>query len=132
MTIKLKKQVIDILKFLQKKKVKCVASDLAKELGIDHIVLMSAVIDLKEQKLGEFKEEEIEEPIDVPEDWFDTFLDKARKKLIRTQYLKDYLQILEIIYKNQRASFDLIGNKLNVSYPVPQRKYFLNFLAHKL
>ena len=59
MPIILKKQVIDILKILQEKKTECIASDLANELGIDYIVLMSAMNDLKNSKLGDFKEEEI-------------------------------------------------------------------------
>ena len=59
MTIKLKKQVIDILKILKQKKSECIASDLAIELGIDYIVLMSAVNNLKDYDLGNFKEVEI-------------------------------------------------------------------------
>ena len=61
MTIALKKQVIDILKVLKEKKTECIASELASELSIDYIVLMSAVNDLKDQGLGDFKEEEIHE-----------------------------------------------------------------------
>ncbi|MFX1303266.1 MAG: phenylalanine--tRNA ligase subunit alpha [Promethearchaeota archaeon] len=59
MTIKLKKQVIGILKVLKKKRSEVYAIDLAKELNIDYIVLMSAVNDLIEHDLGGFKEEEI-------------------------------------------------------------------------
>ncbi|MHA1659166.1 MAG: phenylalanine--tRNA ligase subunit alpha [Promethearchaeota archaeon] len=59
MTISLKKQVIDILKVLREKKSQCVASELANELEIDYIVLMSAVNDLIDNKLGDFKEEEV-------------------------------------------------------------------------
>ncbi|MHA1342817.1 MAG: phenylalanine--tRNA ligase subunit alpha [Promethearchaeota archaeon] len=59
MTIKLKKQVIEILKVLKSKNSDCIASELADELKIDYIVLMSAVNDLIKQDLGGFKEEEI-------------------------------------------------------------------------
>ncbi|MFX1392076.1 MAG: phenylalanine--tRNA ligase subunit alpha [Promethearchaeota archaeon] len=59
MTIKLKNQVIKILKVLKEKKSECEASNLAKELSIDYIVLMSAVNDLIEEDLGGFKEEDI-------------------------------------------------------------------------
>jgi phenylalanyl-tRNA synthetase alpha chain len=59
MKIKLKKQVIDILKVLKAKKSECIASDLANELDIDYIVLMSAVNDLIDVNLGGFKEKEI-------------------------------------------------------------------------
>jgi len=59
MTIKLKKQVIDILKVLKKKNSDVVAAELAKELTIDYIVLMSAINDLIEYDLGGFNEEEI-------------------------------------------------------------------------
>ena len=59
MTIKLKKQVIEILKVLKKKKTEQIASILAKELNIDYIVLMAAVNDLIDNDLGGFREEEI-------------------------------------------------------------------------
>lgn len=59
MAIKLKKQVIDIFKIIQEKKSEIIASELAKELKIDYIVLMSVVNDLKDNKLADFKEEEI-------------------------------------------------------------------------
>ncbi len=59
MTINLKKQVIDILKILKKKSSEVLAAELATELKIDYIVLMSAVNDLAEYNLGGFKEEKI-------------------------------------------------------------------------
>ncbi|MHA1479072.1 MAG: hypothetical protein ACTSPU_12825, partial [Promethearchaeota archaeon] len=59
MTIKLKKQVIEILTVLKEKKTEKLASTLAKELNIDYIVLMAAVNDLIDHNLGGFREEEI-------------------------------------------------------------------------
>jgi len=59
MTIKLKKQVIDILTVLKRKKTEQLASTLAKELNIDYIVLMAAINDLIDHDLGGFREEEI-------------------------------------------------------------------------
>jgi phenylalanyl-tRNA synthetase alpha chain len=59
MGIKLRKQVIDILKVLKEKDADCIASDLADELGIDYIVLMSAINDLIDVDLGNFKEQDI-------------------------------------------------------------------------
>ncbi len=59
MTIRLKKQVIDILKVLKKKNTEVLATDLAEELKIDYIVLMSAVNDLIENDLGRFREEQV-------------------------------------------------------------------------
>ena len=59
MAIKLRKQVTDILKVMQEKKSEIIASELAKDLKIDYIVLMSAINDLKDNKLAGFKEEEI-------------------------------------------------------------------------
>ncbi|MHA1197130.1 MAG: hypothetical protein ACTSSM_13655 [Promethearchaeota archaeon] len=59
MTVRLKKQVIDILKVLQQKNKELDASDLARELNIDYIVLMSAVNDLKDVGLADFREEEV-------------------------------------------------------------------------
>ncbi|MFX1388560.1 MAG: phenylalanine--tRNA ligase subunit alpha [Promethearchaeota archaeon] len=59
MSIKLKKNVIEILKILKKKPEEVIAKDFAKELKIDYIVLMSAINDLIEHNLANFKEEEI-------------------------------------------------------------------------
>ncbi len=59
MTIKLKKQTIEILKVLKKKPDEILAKDLTKELKIDYIVLMSSTNDLIEHDLGGFKEKEI-------------------------------------------------------------------------
>jgi len=59
MTIKLKKQVIEILTVLKKKKTEQLATPFAKELSIDYIVLMAAINDLIDHDLGGFREEEI-------------------------------------------------------------------------
>ncbi|MFX0167387.1 MAG: phenylalanine--tRNA ligase subunit alpha [Candidatus Hodarchaeota archaeon] len=59
MKIKLKKQTIEILRLLKKKRSNVIAAQIAEEMGIDYIVLMSAVNDLIEHNLGGFKEEEI-------------------------------------------------------------------------
>ena len=59
MDIKLKKQVIEIFKVLKEKNADCEASDLAMELNIDYIVLMSAINDLMDVNLGSFREDEI-------------------------------------------------------------------------
>lgn len=59
MTIKLKKQVIEILTVLKKKKTEQLATPFAKELSIDYIVLMAAINDLIDIELGGFREEEI-------------------------------------------------------------------------
>jgi len=59
MTLKLKKQVIEILTVLKKKKTEQLASSFAKELSVDYIVLMAAINDLADHDLGGFREEEI-------------------------------------------------------------------------
>ena len=59
MTIKLKKQVIEILGVLKKKNTELLASELANELNIDYIVLMTAINDLIEENLGGFREEDV-------------------------------------------------------------------------
>ncbi|MEJ2276653.1 MAG: phenylalanine--tRNA ligase subunit alpha [Candidatus Lokiarchaeota archaeon] len=59
MTIQLKQNVIEILKILKRKKKKVIASNFASELNLDYIVLMSAINDLKDYKLADFKEEEV-------------------------------------------------------------------------
>jgi len=61
MTLKLKKQVISILKVLQEKKGDCLASELSQELEIDYIVLMSAINDLKDNNLADFREQDIDQ-----------------------------------------------------------------------
>ena len=61
MSVRLKKQTIEILKVLKKKANDVLANDLAKELKIDYIVLMSAVNDLLEHELGGFKEDEVDQ-----------------------------------------------------------------------
>ncbi len=95
MTIKLKKQVIEILKVLKKKRSGVLATDLAKELDIDYIVLMSAVNDLIEHDLSGFKEEEIYK-ISLNEEGMD--------------YLRNGLperQILNILLENNIKEIDL-------------------------
>ena len=59
MTISLRKEVIEILKILKNREKELIASDLADELKIDYIVLMSAINDLKEYNLADFEEKEI-------------------------------------------------------------------------
>jgi len=59
MTIKLRKQTIEILKMIKNKQSNVIATDLGKEMNIDYIVLMSAVNELIDYNLGGFEEEEI-------------------------------------------------------------------------
>ncbi len=59
MTIKLKKQVIEILEILRKKNTELLASELVNDLNIDYIVLMAAINDLIEESLGGFREEDV-------------------------------------------------------------------------
>ncbi len=59
MTIKLKKQVIEILEVLKKKNAELLATELGSELNIDYIVLMTAINDLIEENLGGFREEDV-------------------------------------------------------------------------
>ena len=60
MGIRLKQSAIEILKMLQAKKKEYDASELAEELNIDYIVLMSAVNELDANNLGGFKENKID------------------------------------------------------------------------
>ncbi len=59
MTVKLRKQTIEILKELKKRSGEVLAKDLASELKVDYIILMSTINDLIENDLGGFEEEEI-------------------------------------------------------------------------
>ncbi|NVM36726.1 MAG: phenylalanine--tRNA ligase subunit alpha [Candidatus Lokiarchaeota archaeon] len=95
MTIRLKKEVIDILKALKKKSSEVLATDLAKELKIDYIVLMSAINDLIEYNLGGFKEKEVYQ-ISLNDEGID--------------YLKDGLperQLLNILSENKFKELSL-------------------------
>jgi phenylalanyl-tRNA synthetase alpha chain len=103
MTVILKKQVIEILKTLKKKSVEVIAQELAKELEIDYIVLMSAVNDLIEFDLADFKEEEIYQ-ISLNEEGYN--------------YLKNGLperQLLNIMIKNdvKEVNLDELWKKSN-------------------
>ncbi|MBD3198040.1 MAG: phenylalanine--tRNA ligase subunit alpha [Candidatus Lokiarchaeota archaeon] len=60
MTIKLEKQTIEIFKKLRKEDSdSIIASNFAKKIKTDYIVLMSAINELKKHSLGDFKEEEV-------------------------------------------------------------------------
>ncbi|MHA2039134.1 MAG: phenylalanine--tRNA ligase subunit alpha [Promethearchaeota archaeon] len=59
MPIKLRKQTIEILEVLKNKQSNVAANNLAEEMQLDYIVLMSAVNELIDNKLGGFEEEEI-------------------------------------------------------------------------
>ena len=59
MKIKLRKQTIEILEVIRNKGSNIVATNLVKEMKLDYIVLMSAVNELIDNKLGGFEEEEI-------------------------------------------------------------------------
>jgi phenylalanyl-tRNA synthetase alpha chain len=60
MTIKLEKQTIEVFKELKKEQSDEIhASAFADKLGLDYIVLMSAINELKKHNLADFKEQEI-------------------------------------------------------------------------
>lgn len=62
MTIPLQKKTIDVLKSLKNSNRETfIASKLAEKLNIDYIVLMSAMIELRDNNLGGFKEQEIDQ-----------------------------------------------------------------------
>ena len=96
MTIKLKKQTIDVLKALKaKSSEKVVASEFADDLELDYIVLMSAINELSEHSLGGFKEKEINQ-ISLNEEG--------------QEYLKKGLperQLLDIMLKNNLKEITL-------------------------
>lgn len=97
MKIRLKKQVIDILKILQEKEEKIIASKLAKELNIDYIVLMSAINDLIDNTLGGFEEKEV----------FQVTLTEEG-----LNYLKNGLperQLIIFLQKNEIKEIDLVN-----------------------
>ncbi|MFW9781825.1 MAG: phenylalanine--tRNA ligase subunit alpha [Candidatus Heimdallarchaeota archaeon] len=88
MSIKLRKQVISIFKILKEREENLIVEDLAKELNLDYIVLMSAINDLIEHNLGGFKEKEINK----------ISLNEEGKK-----YLKEGLperELLQLLIKN--------------------------------
>lgn len=88
MSIKLRKQVISILKLLKEREENLIAGELAQELNLDYIVLMSAINDLIEYNLANFEEKEI----------YKVSLNEEGKK-----YLKDGLperKLLQVLIKN--------------------------------
>ncbi|KKM64740.1 hypothetical protein LCGC14_1498350, partial [marine sediment metagenome] len=87
MTIRLKKQVIDILRVLKKKDSEVLARDLIDEMKIDYIVLMSAVNDLIAHDLGGFKEAELNQ-ISLTEEG----KDYLKKGLLERQLLNFLLE----------------------------------------
>lgn len=106
MKLRLKTQVISILKVLQEKDGDCLASDLARELNIDYIVLMSAINDLKDHELADFKEQDVdqismnEEGVNyiknqLPERQILTYLAKKNIKEISLEELKKQLKSLD-------------------------------------
>jgi phenylalanyl-tRNA synthetase alpha chain len=95
MKIRLKKQAIDIFKRLQEKDTKVIASELAEELNIDYIVLMSAINDLIDTSLGGFNEKEIFQ-VSLTEEGLD--------------YLKNGLperQLITVLQKEEIKEIDL-------------------------
>ena len=93
MTIRLKKDVITVYKRLKQKKSECVASELADELDIDYIVLMSAINDLKDGSLASFKEIEIDK-INLNEEGL-SYLDKGlpERQLLNIMLQKEVKEI---------------------------------------
>ncbi|MHA1296686.1 MAG: phenylalanine--tRNA ligase subunit alpha [Promethearchaeota archaeon] len=111
MTVRLKKQVIDILKVLQQKNKELDASDLARELNIDYIVLMSAVNDLKDVGLADFREEEVNQ-ISLNEEGL--------------SYLKKGLperQLLQILLKNDIKEISI--KEFVEKSPLPKPLFFV-------
>ena len=104
MTFRLKKQVIDILRVLQKKDSEVLARDLIKEMNIDYIVLMSAVNDLIAFDLGGFKEADLNQ-VSLTE----VGLDYLKKGLPERQLLNFLLEekIKEINLEEFQKRIDL-------------------------
>ncbi|MFW9866938.1 MAG: phenylalanine--tRNA ligase subunit alpha [Candidatus Thorarchaeota archaeon] len=105
MTIKLKKQVIDILKVLKKKQSDLDAADLAKDMKIDYIVLMSAINDLIEFDLATFREEEIYE-ISLNEEGMKYLEDKLPERQLLNLLLKDGIKEITVNDLLKRSNLD--------------------------
>ena len=125
MTIKLKKQVIEILKVLKKKPSEILAKDLAKELKTDYIVLMSAINDLIEYDLGGFKEEEIT----------NTFIYIGEKEILLMKWEKSNPKILmlydteskAIEYSNEMTDFLHKKPRFSIDSLTEKAKSFCRF-----
>jgi len=111
MTIKLKKQVIEILKILKEKGSECEASKLAAELSIDYIVLMSAINDLIEFDLGGFKEVEVNQ-ISLNDEGRDYALNELPER-----------QLLKILRKEKVKEIKV--NDLLKKSNLEEKKYFI-------
>ncbi|MHA2394650.1 MAG: phenylalanine--tRNA ligase subunit alpha [Promethearchaeota archaeon] len=95
MTIKLRKQVINILKTLQNRSSDAIATDLAQDLKIDYIVLMSAVNDLIDYELAGFKEYEINQ-ITLNDEGKSYLKQGLPERRLLNQMLKDEIKEIEI------------------------------------
>jgi phenylalanyl-tRNA synthetase alpha chain len=105
MTIKLKKNVIEILKVLKKKPINVIAEDLAKELKIDYIVLMSAVNDLIEQNLAKFKEETIYK-ISLNEEGISYLKDGLPERQLLNLLLENNIKEIKVDDLLKKSKFD--------------------------
>jgi len=105
MTIKLKTLVIDILKVLKERKSEREATDLAEELSIDYIVLMSAVNDLIEQDLGGFKEKDIYQ-ISLNEEGLGYLKKGLPERQLLQILLKDNIKEINIEDFSKKAKID--------------------------
>ncbi|MFX0105578.1 MAG: phenylalanine--tRNA ligase subunit alpha [Candidatus Hodarchaeota archaeon] len=117
MAIKLKKQVIEILEVLKKKSSEVLAIDLANELDIDYIVVMSAVNDLIEHELGDFKEDVIYE---------------ISLNIEGLDYLKNGLperQLVNILLKNNIKEINL--NDLLKKSDLEEKIFYIGILNSK-
>ncbi|MFX1489830.1 MAG: phenylalanine--tRNA ligase subunit alpha [Promethearchaeota archaeon] len=105
MTIKLKKQVIDILKVLKKKQSDLDAADLAKDMKIDYIVLMSAINDLIEYGLAAFREEEIYQ-VSLNEEGKKYLEDKLPERQLLNLLIKDGIKEITVNDLLKRSNLD--------------------------
>ncbi|MFX0186857.1 MAG: phenylalanine--tRNA ligase subunit alpha [Candidatus Hodarchaeota archaeon] len=105
MTIKLKTLVINILKVLKEKRTECEATDLAEELSIDYIVLMSAVNDLIDQDLGGFKEKDMYQ-ISLNEEGLNYLKKGLPERQLLQILLKDNITEISIEDFSKKAKID--------------------------
>ncbi len=105
MTIKLRKQTIEILDVIKNKQSNVITTNLAKEMELDYIVLMSAVNELIANKLGGFEEVEINQ-ISLNDEGYEYLENGLPERQLLNLFLKDKVKEFTIEELLKHSKFE--------------------------
>ena len=105
MIIKLRKQTIEILEVMKNKRSNALATALTKEMKIEYIVLMSAVNELMDVKLGGFEEKEIHQ-ITLNDEGYSYLKNGLPERQLLNFLLNDDIKEITIDKLLKRSKFD--------------------------